>query len=308
MSSDNTNFYQEEVDQRNFRLLVLFNLLFFFAMLATSIFNDVYNIMFGSIVMILICVSIYRGGRIARWVYIVITVLYNAMILSALAMGRAGWINMDTVLNMMTITIIVITLATSVLFVFAGSLRNIAERKFKIALLFFAVSVIIGAVVYTFPRHYAFIANGIMYQLGEENNEFAKQVAVQVNGKMKRSMDGVRTFAGMIDIEGEIIPIPEDGRQLELTFGQRGYSPLVYFYAKNGNTDMFTLGGIFVNANFSKFTIQKYEIQQISATSRSGSWNSNDGMMISVPAQTRDEALRISNELMKDHLKGYILK
>lgn len=43
--------------------------------------------------------------------------------------------------------------------------------------------------------------------------------------------------------------------------------------------------------------------KDISDSSRSG-WNSGDGLMISAPAKTRQEALAISNFLMKDILMG----
>lgn len=308
LSVEETNSNHEEVGQQNFRLLVIANLLFFIAMLVASLRNNLYQLMFGSIIMILICVTIFRGGRIAKWIYIGISLSYSAILVYVLATGFVLLTDMALVLNMVTIAMFVVTVSTSVLFIFTEILRNMAENKLKIVISLFAVSLIIGTIVYTFPRHYAFTSNGLMYQLGEENREFGKYIAININGKLKRSIDGTRTFEGVIDIDDEMIPIPKDGRNLKLTFDQFGQAMLTYSYVGSGRSEMFSYGGIFINHNFSKFTIWKYDIQVISPNERKGSWSAGNGYMISAPAQTRDDALRISNELMSDYLRDYILE
>jgi hypothetical protein len=136
-----------------------------------------------------------------------------------------------------------------------------------------------------------------MYQLGEENRDYAKPVAVSVKGQMKRSIVGVRTFTGVIDIEGEYIPVPEKNRELKLTLSNNDGAYLHYSYIQNGQLKSFTYGNLFVNDDFSKIAITKYT----KTDPNNFGWNSGDGYMISAPAQNRDDALGISNELLKDY-------
>ncbi|WP_018759013.1 hypothetical protein [Paenibacillus terrigena] len=165
------------------------------------------------------------------------------------------------------------------------------------------VAIIAGAFIYTYPHHLTFTMQGIMYQLGEENKDYVKPVAVSVNGKMKKSILGVRTFTGVIDIEGEDIPVPSENRKLELRFSENGEAQLLYRYIINGNIKHFSYGIIFINDDSNKIAIMKYQ-----ATPNGRGWNGGDGYMISTPAQNRDEALEISNELLDDFYTRFTLK
>lgn len=153
------------------------------------------------------------------------------------------------------------------------------------------------AFIYTYPRQLTVTMQGVMYQLGEVHKDEVSPTAISVHGELKRSILGVRTFQGTIDIEGENIPVPEENRELELRFSKQGETQLFYRYFNNGSIKQFLYGILFINKDFSKIAIMKY---QRNPDGNGGSWNGGDGYMISAPAQNREEALEISNELLDD--------
>jgi hypothetical protein len=99
--------------------------------------------------------------------------------------------------------------------------------------------------------------------------------------------------------------VPEDQRELELNLGEHGQAHLIYAYVEQGKLRTYSYGQIFINEDFSQFTIRKYEIEETTAYSSRGSWNPEDGYMLSAPAQNREEALSISNELSGEFMPGY---
>lgn len=64
-------------------------------------------------------------------------------------------------------------------------------------------------------------------------------------------------------------------------------------YEEDG--ELYTYGEAFIGINLVNLTICVQDEQD--------GWNSEDGFMVSAPAKNRFEALKISNELMKDILK-----
>jgi hypothetical protein len=147
---------------------------------------------------------------------------------------------------------------------------------------------------------------GLKYQLGSENNHFTKPVTISIDGKLLKSITGIKTFIGTINIEGENIPVPEDQRELEINFQPDGAGHIVYGYFENGRPGTYSYGTLYVNKDFSKVTVATFEKDGVDRSS--GSWTSEDGFMITAPAGNRAEALKISNELMKDYLKSNPLK
>ncbi|GAF06611.1 hypothetical protein JCM16418_581 [Paenibacillus pini JCM 16418] len=140
------------------------------------------------------------------------------------------------------------------------------------------------------------------YQLG--NNTIEKVVNIKINGKIYSSINGNKTFKGTIDVEGENLPVPSDQRQLIINLSDKLQGGVIsYAGYDQGKPFTYAYGGIFFNKNFSKATLYVYN-----KNDASGGWNVDDGLMISLPASTRSEALDISNELMRNSLNGYILK
>lgn len=143
---------------------------------------------------------------------------------------------------------------------------------------------------------------GVAYQLGEDNKS-VEPVVIRVNGEFKRNFDATKTFSGRIDIEeDEEIPIPYEERELTIRFRDyRGSFDYGRFISGS-----YLYGTIYINSDFTELTIAKYTPHP--EDSNRGGWNSGDGLMISAPASSREEALHISNELMKDHFRNLLLE
>jgi hypothetical protein len=83
---------------------------------------------------------------------------------------------------------------------------------------------------------------------------------------------------------------------------------MTYINFENGTPQMYPYGIIFINKDFSKVSIMKYQDDKDGADTSTRGWGAEDGLMISAPANNRKQALEISNELMGKYLQGYILK
>lgn len=183
------------------------------------------------------------------------------------------------------------------------------SRTLWIGIIFLIVSFGVIAVIYTYPKQYALKLEGVLYQLGEHNRDAVKPVTVRIDGEVRKKLNGTKTFKGTIDISGENIPVPEIYRELNLSLGKQDGSLIIYSYIENEQPQHFPYGHIFANDDFSKITITKFAGEDGGAANGgSKGWNGKDGFMISAPARSKDEALSISNELMKVYLQGYTLK
>lgn len=187
---------------------------------------------------------------------------------------------------------------------------------FLIILILIAIAVFVG--INLSPKDVHISAQGFKYKLGNGNTESGKIVNVNVEGKLHKSLTGKRTFKGTLNIEGEDIPVPADQRQLNMPISQDGWGVISYPYfeykrASDGspeavnNTHIYQYGSLFINSDFSKVTILVSD-QKESDGSGASSWSAEDGQMITAPASSRSEAIRLSNELMKDFLKGFELR
>lgn len=140
---------------------------------------------------------------------------------------------------------------------------------------------------------------GIAYQLGEENKGVIEPVVIHVNGQFKRNFDTNKTITGRMDIEEEgEIPIPYDKRELTIRLSDQ--SGIISYFDHGFKSHFY--GSIYINSDLTELTIAKYTPHPENPN-RSG-WNGRDGLMISAPASSREEALHISNELMKPHYRG----
>jgi hypothetical protein len=165
------------------------------------------------------------------------------------------------------------------------------------------LAILIYIVSYLYPRHISFEMVGIKYQLGEGNQKLEKPIKIKINGNLKKSFDGSLTFKGQLDLEGELISVPNDQRELEINFGKNLQGGIIYAYYQDAIPKTYAYGGIFINKAFNKVTIFVNETDKSNSAS-----NFENGYMISAPAHTRNEALIISNELMGKYLSGRILQ
>lgn len=147
---------------------------------------------------------------------------------------------------------------------------------------------------------------GINYQLGEGNHELVRPIKVQINGYLNRNLNGTKTFKGTISFLDQSVPSSFEGNNLNITFSKRGDGLLIYKNIKDGVPVFFSYGIIFINKQFSEFTIMKYTSENNDPTKKT--WSADNGLMISGPAQNREQAIDLSNKLTRDYLKKYTLK
>ncbi|WP_188207079.1 hypothetical protein [Alkalibacillus aidingensis] len=139
--------------------------------------------------------------------------------------------------------------------------------------------------------------DGVWYQLGEENADYEEPVTVEFNGELKKSLFRNLTFVGTIAIDDHVMP-GTDARddELELVFDDgicKNSETIDYI----GNDRIETYGTLCVNDDFSEFMITILE-----QTENGGTWKGEDGQVIAGPAHSREEALRITNQLMAEYL------
>ncbi|QOY36618.1 hypothetical protein AWH56_002780 [Anaerobacillus isosaccharinicus] len=153
---------------------------------------------------------------------------------------------------------------------------------------------------YYFPKQVDNTFEGVFYQLGSENTDFEETVSIEVYGKLHRSILGKKRFIGTIKINDEILP-PSSAteNELEIIFSDNYRGHISYWLTPKGQMKGEFYGELFINNDFSKLTITKLKRRE----NGSAGWNGYDGLMISAPATSRTEGLKISNELMKNFLK-----
>lgn len=165
----------------------------------------------------------------------------------------------------------------------------------------------------TFPHSIDVTLTGVKYQLGAAGERTGTEPGtVIIKGKLYTKLNGKRTFKGEVNIAGEQIPVPIDQRKLEIPFSNEGWGAMTYpyfIYGERGavvRTEFYHSHLIFANRDFTQvsFLIADHVQGQKGETSQT-IWSAESGYMLSVPATTREEALAISNKLMRDYLKTY---
>ncbi len=126
---------------------------------------------------------------------------------------------------------------------------------------------------------FASTLSGITYNLGEANTHFEPS-QIKLSGLISNPSSEVESFGGVFEI---------DGKEYQLTYSSGGNNLLSYA-SKSGYTR--TYGQVFMNEDFSEIVILVIE----------DGWSSNEGPMLTYPANNKDEALEIANRLMLDFL------
>ncbi|MEH7514743.1 hypothetical protein V7146_18670 [Gottfriedia acidiceleris] len=162
-------------------------------------------------------------------------------------------------------------------------------------LLFFLVAIGFG-VYYFIPKTVNESIKGVEYQLGAGHDQ-VNSVTIKIKGKLHQSLLGKRKFVGLIDVKGANYPNPNEDRKLEIAFDQNGMGTIEYVYFKNEHPKIDSYGILFANKDFKKVTIE-----ELREDHNGKGWSGKDGWMVTGPANSKGEALIISNELMKKFL------
>ncbi|AZN38320.1 hypothetical protein [Paenibacillus albus] len=166
----------------------------------------------------------------------------------------------------------------------------------KLKMLFILVLLLAASAIWYFtPKHYNKTLDGVYYQLGQEG--IIGDVKVHLSGKLRNHINGHKSFRGTIDITGAKVPqIPKGRDDLQLLYSGENFASVVSFYSvsgKNGTIvpNIYFYGAAYINDDFTRFTIAL-------SNDENKHWTQSDGFMITAPAKDREEATRISQELM----------
>jgi hypothetical protein len=170
------------------------------------------------------------------------------------------------------------------------------RRVFHLGMILFLV-LAVAVIIQLWPKRLSYEVEGIKYQLGAGNEANTKPLKVRVEGYLHKNIKGERTFKGTIDLEGENVPVPEESRKLSISFPDGNDGQITYHTVESGVLRMYSVGTVYINRDMSRMTIGLYQEDKHDASRKS--WSGSDGMMISAPADSRENALALSNELMK---------
>jgi len=177
-----------------------------------------------------------------------------------------------------------------------------------------AIAICATFIVYKkFPRSIDVTLTGVKYELGAAGEKAGTEPAtVIIQGKLYTKLNGNRTFKGEVNIVGEQIPVPLDQRKLEIPFAKEGWGAISYpyfVYSERGaavRTEIYQSHLIFANKDFTQVSLLiANHIHNSKGENSQTVWDAENGLMLSAPATTREEALSISNKLMSNYLKTY---
>jgi len=108
--------------------LIVVNLILFTLILVLSMMNGIFKNMIGLIIMIILCLFIYKGGSIAKWIYIVINSLNIISLFGALMFGQV-LSKAPTFLNIATIIMLCVSIITSIVLMISSSVKEFMYKQ-----------------------------------------------------------------------------------------------------------------------------------------------------------------------------------
>jgi hypothetical protein len=170
------------------------------------------------------------------------------------------------------------------------------KRKIAILLMIISMFVSIFSIWYFTPKRYSETVNGVYYQLGTEG--IIERIKVHLDGKLQNHINGKKTFTGVINFEGSKVPqIPKDRTELKLHYDGHNFTTIFSGFRiidDKGRIEpnIFTYGWVYTDDEFSGFTIKVMDDND--------QWSPSNGHMITAPANDRQEAMKRSQELIKE--------
>lgn len=149
------------------------------------------------------------------------------------------------------------------------------------------IILLVSSVIYFYPKKLSIEYSGIMYRLGDSN--YSENIKVSVNGYLSKGLIKGDKFQGILTIGDKQLS------KISIRFDNAGKGDLLYFDENTG--DFTSYGQTYSSYMKEGLTISVFE--QYGQKEGMRRWSSKDGLMISAPANNRNEALDISNKLMK---------
>jgi len=160
--------------------------------------------------------------------------------------------------------------------------------------------IILVAINFTYPyeKHISSKIQAIEYRLPDSSTSYdeMRPITVEFDGILRVSMLKKITYDGIILITGISQEVDKSSeRQVHMRFYKSGKNFLSYVmdHASMADGSMYNnfFGKTFVDSEFSKVTIER--------------WDSGSHYLISGPANTRESAVNVSNEIMHQFLKEF---
>jgi hypothetical protein len=158
--------------------------------------------------------------------------------------------------------------------------------KNKLIILVIILLVVIG-LVYIFPQKINKEYRGIQYRIGNDSDEVS--IVIHMNGYITRGLLQGDRFQGSITIGEKELP------KLDMRFSDDGGALLLYYDEASG--DYSSYGHMYMDYSREKISISIFESN--GQENGKKSWSSKDGFIISAPAKNINEAIEITNELIK---------
>lgn len=159
-------------------------------------------------------------------------------------------------------------------------------------LAFFALAIMLGNVL--IPRYHIFYLPAIQYHAGTGNEALTRTATVRVEGYLRTTLLGSRSFEGAVDVEGAQPPVPDGENMLELSFGSNNYATMSYLDPEDGL--VYSYGTMYIDLDLSRIVITVYD--PVPGEPATDEWDSDNDLIIAAPATNRAEALEISELLM----------
>ncbi len=150
------------------------------------------------------------------------------------------------------------------------------------------VTLLIVLSIYSYyPRRIMNEYNGLMYRIGDSS--YTENLIIIMDGYFSKGFLKGDRFQGTITIGEKRLS------KIDMRFDSinRGY---LFSYEEGDYTGY---GTMFISKRLEKLTIGVYDELNDKGEK---TWTSRDGLMISAPALSREEAVQISNSLMKNML------
>ena len=175
---------------------------------------------------------------------------------------------------------------------------NPTARKTGMIIIPILLTISIIIMIITYPQQRDMTLTGIVYQSGNDNDSFKHEVNLSVKGKFKKSLWGKHKFQGYFEIQDDRFSLQGDQTYVEIAYQENKPAVLGYVqFNDEGSTSLISLGDIFINEDFTAFTILMTYID-----GQATGWNHNDGYVLSAPVNDREEAVHLTRKLTKGYM------
>jgi hypothetical protein len=146
------------------------------------------------------------------------------------------------------------------------------------------------SVIFISPKRIEKTFDGVFYDLGyEETQNAIQKVNISISGNYRRGLLFSHNFKGSINISNLYV---NDDIHIVFDKNNKAYLSDTYYDDKLNRLVTETYGIIYIENGFKSISISIFNEE-------SGGWDSEFGEIISAPASTRDEAIGISEKLLK---------